>query len=141
MPKSMLKYVPSLLLCAIITTSSSQVEAAPILPDAQGNYYSNFTNVFGATLPDRNKDSPGSLWQVIAPKLHCRDIPSTTGKSLRVFSQGTVLQADVGRGGSDEVNINALDEHQKPWMFVRSRDGEPYRCYVRANQKFIAPLL
>ncbi len=111
-----------------------------ILPDAQGNYLSNLTNTLGNVLPDRKQDSPGSLWRVVAGNLNCRAMPHAEARSLRTFTRGTILQADIGRGGSDEVHINALDQHRKPWMLVRSRDGQPYQCYVRAHRKFIAPL-
>jgi len=141
----MIKHNLGCVLFILVTMVSSQLTAQPtnkpIVPDAQGNYLSNLTNSFGDVLPDRSKDSPGSLWRVVTPNLHCRKTPSTRARSLRVFPQGTVLQADVGRAGSDEVYLNALDEQQKPWMLVRSRNGEPYQCFVRAHQKFIAPFL
>lgn len=59
---------------------------------------------------------------------------------MRTFQSGDILQVEVYRGGSDEVLLNVVDAAGKPWMPVRgSRIAD--RCYVRANQRYIQPLL
>lgn len=82
----------------------------------------------------------GSLWQVVCGSLNGRAQPSLQSPVVHVFARGTVLQANVGRGGSDEVLRNALDAQGRPWMWVRSRDGQDLGCYVRANGRFIRPV-
>jgi len=84
--------------------------------------------------------SAGSLWQVVAGSLNGRATPTAQGRVVRVFGRGTVLQADIGRGGSDEVLRNAVDSEGHPWMRVRTREGQDLNCYVRANGRFIRPV-
>jgi hypothetical protein len=64
---------------------------------------------------------------------------ANTVAAQRQFKKGTILQSDVGRGGSDEVVINGKDKQGKPWMRVRSVAGETYNCNVRANSRYIQP--
>lgn len=83
----------------------------------------------------------GSLWRVVAPSgLVGRRQPSSESPVVARFAAGTVLQADVGRGGSDEVWINARDSAGRPWMRVRTREGRDLDCYVRANSRYIRPV-
>lgn len=83
----------------------------------------------------------GSLWRVVAPSgLLGRRSPAVSAPVVARFPTGTVLQADVGRGGADEVWINALDSAGQPWMRVRTREGRDLDCYVRANARYIRPV-
>jgi hypothetical protein len=105
-------------------------------PDRHGNYFRNETSVQGKVPASL---SPGSLWQVVSVKLNCRHKPGMEYDIVRQFQRGDLLQADIGRGGSDEVLLNAKDRYGKPWMFVRSALGESYSCFVRANRRYIQP--
>ncbi len=112
----------------------AQVPSTP-QPDRNGDYFSN-------SAPIQAKEpfnSPGSLWQVVAPGLNCRSGAGIHSKIIRQFKQGEILQADIGRGGSDEVLVNAKDGDGKPWMRVRSSLGENYNCNIRANRHYIRP--
>lgn len=107
-------------------------------PDRAGDYRSN-----EAPLKRQNPPRPlqaGSLWQVVPQSLNCRVAPGTHQPILRQYQRGAILEAEVGRGGSDEVLLNALDAERKPWMAVRGKGVED-RCYVRANKRYIQPLL
>ncbi|HEY9824960.1 MAG TPA: hypothetical protein V6D19_05900 [Stenomitos sp.] len=104
--------------------------------DRNGDYFSNENAVKG------NVESPlmqGSLWKVLPIKLNCRSGAGYQYRILRQFHQGEIVQADVGRGGADEVLLNAKDINGKPWMLTRSAQGKAYHCYVRANKAYIQP--
>jgi hypothetical protein len=103
-------------------------------PDQNGNYMGN-----DAPLKGTSRFMAGSLWQVVSRGLNCRSNPGMQTAIARQFKQGEILQADVGRGGADEVLINAKDEKGNPWMRVRSAQGKDYKCYVRANRLYIQP--
>lgn len=105
-------------------------------PDRHGNYPSNQATIAGQAPPPL---TPGSLWQVTAPGLNCRSGAGLTHAIVRQFGQGDLLQADLGRGGSDEVLLNPRDASGNPWMRVRSPIGQHYDCYVRASQRYIQP--
>ncbi len=129
----------TLISCAIALMSGAIAifaQEPPIAtPDSNGDYMSNV-----APIPANQPfNRPGSLWQVVAERLSCRSNPGVQYQALRWFERGEVLQANIGRGGSDEVLINANDSQGKPWMFVRSRSGTSYHCYVRANRRYIQP--
>ncbi|MEB3295188.1 MAG: hypothetical protein VKJ24_18700 [Synechococcales bacterium] len=109
-------------------------------PDSQGDYYSNEGSQQGS-VPNGSRLFPGSLWQVRAAQLNCRREAGLQAPIVRQFKRGDRLQADVGRGGSDEVLVNALGSDRRPWMRVRSATGQVYNCYVRANQKYIQPIV
>lgn len=117
---------------AIASTSFAQAQPQPNL---QGDYFSNAAPLQA----QKPVNSPGGLWQVVSPGLRCRSGAGTNYRTVRQFKRGTLLQANIGRGGSDEVLINATDGTGKPWMLVRSEQGADYRCYVRANQRYIQP--
>jgi hypothetical protein len=109
-------------------------------PDESGDYYSNEAPLKG-TAP-----SPlmaGSLWLVVKNQLNCRQNAGRNEPMIRQFKKGDIIQAEVGRGGADEVLINALDDQGKPWMYVRGgkdvKDLPIRSCYVRANQRYIQP--
>jgi hypothetical protein len=108
-------------------------------PDAHGDYYTNVAPIQG-TLPEGSKLQRGSLWQVVSSELNCHRRPHIESAPVRQFKRGDVLQAEVGRGGADEVLINARATDGKPWMWVRA---ENFRlndaCYVRANRRYIKP--
>ena len=105
-------------------------------PDRNGDYFSNAAPVQAK----KPFNSPGSLWQVVAASgLNCRSGAGIRDGVTRQFKQGVLLQADVGRGGSDEVLVNVKDRNGQPWMRVRSQLGENYNCYVRANHRYIRP--
>ncbi len=126
-----------LTLFALTGTGSVLAQAASQpQPDQHGNYFSNDTPIRG-TAP-----SPlmaGSLWQVMSRRLNCRSNAGMQYKITQQFKQGKLLQADVGRGGSDEVLLNITDQQGQPWMRVRSAQGKNYNCYVRANRLYIQP--
>ena len=105
-------------------------------PDAQGNYYSNFTNV---QAPQTSYNSSGSLWRVVAENLDCRRSPNLKSLVLRTFQKNILIEAEVYRGGSDEVLVNLLDENGQPWMNVRGRNRSEI-CLVRANSLYIEPV-
>jgi hypothetical protein len=109
----------------------------PAKSNKDGDYFGNVSYTLGRV--SNKKLQPGHLWQVVVTRLNCRSQPDRQAAIVRQFQQGTVLQADVGRGGSDEVLQNATDSVGKPWMRVRSADGEAYDCYVRANQAYLRP--
>jgi hypothetical protein len=106
-------------------------------PNSNGNYYRNEAPLKAASTA--NHSAAGSLWQVVSIGLNCRSNPSTSQPVIRQFAQGDVLQAEVYRGGSDEVLQNAIDSQGKPWMPVRGADPSDV-CYVRANSRYIQPL-
>jgi hypothetical protein len=127
-------------LITIVVTSINSVAAADMpfaTPDRNGDYASNYAPIQGKSLG--RGEMAGSLWQVIASGLNCRVDSGVQFPIVRSFSRGTVLQANVGRGGSDEVVINWKDKQGKPWMRVRSEAGESYECAVRANSRYIKP--
>jgi hypothetical protein len=126
-----------LLLLAALSASSLALAAPPLpQPDRQGDYYSNEAPVKGQAPPPL---MAGSLWQVVALQLNCRRDPGLNQPIVRQFIQGDWLQAEVYRGGSDEVLLNALDGTGKPWMPVRGKTWRD-RCFVRANHRFIQPV-
>ncbi len=102
-----------------------------------GDYFSNYAPIQAKSPSGRMM--AGSLWQVVSPGLNCRSGSGTQFSIVRSFKTGTILQANVGRGGSDEVVINGKDNQGKPWMRVRSEAGESYECSVRANRRYIKP--
>jgi hypothetical protein len=112
------------------TTSKNQ-------PDRNGDYFRNDADVRGPV--PKPTLMRGYLWRVVSPQLNCRKQPSANSTFVRQFQQGTLLQADVGGGGSDEVLINATDNMGKPWMRVRSVAGQDYGCYARANYRYLRP--
>jgi hypothetical protein len=121
-----------------LTGTQSVLAQTPSLPqpDRNGNYLSNDTP-FKGTAP-----SPlmrGSLWQVVSSRLNCRSGFGLGYGITRQFQRGELLQAEVGRGGSDEVLLNPKDEKGQPWMPARSPQGKNYNCYVRANHRYIQP--
>ncbi|MGE3724541.1 MAG: hypothetical protein AB7I41_03265 [Candidatus Sericytochromatia bacterium] len=107
------------------------------LSDAQGNWLTNAGPVSGQA---KSPQTPGALWRVVSPQLNCRAQPSRHAALIVTFRQGQLLQANLGRGGSDEVFFNALDRAQHPWMWVRSPQGDNLNCFVRAHRSFILPL-
>jgi hypothetical protein len=114
------------------------IAQAPIpQPDSNGNYSRNEAPLKAASTD--NHLAPGSLWQVVSIGLNCRSVPGTVQPVVRQFAQGAVLQAEVYRGGSDEVLQNATDQNGKPWMPVRGESSGDV-CYVRANSRYIQPL-
>ncbi len=109
---------------------------AQAIADSKGNYYRNETDV---QAPSRfSKLSSGSLWRVVVDELNCRQDKSIFSPVIRTYLANALLEVEVYRGGSDEVNVNPLDLNGKPWMPVRGKDSEDV-CYVRANSRFIQP--
>jgi hypothetical protein len=121
--------VSALLLFASIASAAAQT------PDANGDYFSNETPVLGKPSPGR---SPGSLWRTLQA-LGCRKTPDTNSPILRNLAKGTIIEAEVWRGGSDEVLVNPVDKQGKPWMAVRGKTSGDV-CYVRARKQNIQPL-
>ncbi|MGI0489757.1 hypothetical protein ACN4EK_30425 [Pantanalinema rosaneae CENA516] len=131
------RIVAGLTILAISTTSlAGFAQTTANLPDVQGDYYRNDTPVQG-TAP--RPLMAGSLWQVVATELPCRQEPGTDQPIVRQYRQGEILQVEVYRGGSDEVLLNTKDGTGKPWMPVRGKRSAD-RCYVRANQRYIQPV-
>jgi hypothetical protein len=126
-------------LITIVVTSINSVAAdTPFAtPDRNGDYASNYAPIQGKIVG--RGDMAGSLWIVVASGLNCRVDSGVQSSIVRSFTRRTVLQANVGRGGSDEVVINWKDKQGKPWMRVRSEAGESYECTVRANSRYIKP--
>lgn len=131
--------LPGLLLTVIAIANSgvalSQSKPFP-MPDRNGDYFSNEAPVKGLVPKPL---MAGSVWQVMASKLTCRSQAGTHFPVVRQFDSFDRIQADVGRGGSDEVLLNAKDTQGKPWMRVRSTEGKAFQCYVRANRQYIMP--
>ena len=107
--------------------------------DARGDYLTNAGPVSGGTV--YRMAQAGALWRVVSPGLNCRAQADPKAPSLRWFRRGTLLQANLGMGGADEVLYNAKDARGYTWMWVRSRKGQDLNCYVRANRHFIRPLM
>lgn len=105
--------------------------------NAEGDYLSNAGPVTGKAPPGQ---TPGALWRVVSKQLNCRQQADVNAKIQLVFKHGALLQAHLGRGGSDEVLYNAKDKRGKTWMYVRLSEPSLNGCYVRANRLFIHPL-
>ena len=84
--------------------------------------------------------SPGSLWSVTTHKLNGRVLPNSDAKIITVFPKSSILETEVGRGGSDSVLVNSIDSSGKPWMRVRDQERQERSCYVRASLDFITPV-
>jgi hypothetical protein len=134
----------TLALAVLLMASGSAIALAqsPIpQPDQSGDYFTNAGPILGTVPPNNSKLSPGSLWEVVTPVLNCRRKPDINSPRMRQFKSGDRLQAEVFRGGSDEVLINAKDAKGKTWMAVRSKTFKPEdHCYVRANRRYIKPV-
>jgi hypothetical protein len=129
--------VLSPIMMGLTVTAAGLAQTLPMpQPDRAGDYLSNEAPVQG-TVP--RSLMAGGLWQVVATGLNCRSQGGMSYAIARQFTQGELLQADVGRGGADEVLFNAKDQSGKPWMRVRSATGTDYHCYVRANRRYIQP--
>ena len=128
---------PVPVLPALLLPASVQAQTIPeIIPDSQGNYYSNESNVQAEVT--NSKIAAGSLWRVAVTALNCRRSASITSNIVRTYLSGELLEVEVYRGGSDEVLVNPLDKNGKPWMPVRGKNTEDV-CYVRANSRYIQP--
>ncbi len=123
-----------------LTYSMLLLALGPVAVQAQ-DYGSDFyRNESLVQAPSRNsKLAAGSLWQVVTSTLNCRRAASLDSSVIRQYQSGVLIEAEVYRGGSDEVLVNPVDSNRKPWMAVRGRDSEDV-CYVRANSRYISPL-
>ena len=81
----------------------------------------------------------GQYWRVLRQDLVGRSAPSGAAPVVRRFARDTVFLADWGRGGSDEVFWNPVDESGNTWLKVKDRQGKPLDCYVRANSAWLKP--
>jgi hypothetical protein len=131
----------SITLLLVISGRAIAIAQTPIpKPDRYGDYSHNEAPILGDLPPD-SRLTRGSLWEVVSSGLNCRREPDINSPRIRRFNAGDYLQAEVGRGGSDEVFINAKDAKGKPWMAVRSKTFSVRdTCYVRANHKYIKPV-
>jgi hypothetical protein len=132
--------VGCLVLFSSVATAAFVQNAAASSPDKSGDYYSNEAPAKG-TAP--SPSMAGSLWVVVPQKLNCRKNPGASNPIVKVFNRGDVIQAEVGRGGSDEVLTNIRDSSGKPWMWVKGgqnvQNSSSLKCYVRANNRYINP--
>lgn len=117
---------------------TARVQAEPVpQPDSKGDFYRNEAPVKGSAPAPL---MAGSLWRVVSPSVNCRRQPGVEMPVLRQLKQGAILQAEVYRGGADEVLLNIKDTRGKPWMAVRGEAGAT-TCYVRANRRYIQPVV
>lgn len=114
------------------------VQAQVAVPDKQGNYDRNETNVQS---PRGDRYGTGSLWRVVVDGLNCRQEPRIDSPVQRTYAANDIIEVQIGRGGSDEVLINARDQNGSPWMPVRYVPSTFEGCYVRANSRFIRPVV
>ncbi len=105
--------------------------------DTQGNWLTNSGPISGQA---KSPQMPGALWRVVSSQLNCRAQPSRHAALITTFRKDHLVQANLGRGGSDEVLFNALDRSKNTWMWVRSAEGHDLGCFVRAHRSFIQPL-
>ena len=131
-PRETEQYLPAAVLAADDFYTTPQI-------NSQGNFLTNAGPVQGAMSAGRAQ--PGALWRIVALRLNCRQHPDGNAKVLLTFVQGHVVQADLGRGGSDEVLYNARDRGGRTWMKVRSQQGQAHNCYIRAHRQYIQPVL
>jgi hypothetical protein len=131
----------SMLLLAVLPATllpAAAVQAQVAVPDRQGNYSRNETNVQAQRA---SRYGTGSLWQVVVDSLNCRQEPSIDSPVKRTYLANDILEVQIYRGGSDEVLINARDQNGRPWMPVRDGFSSEGACYVRANSRFIRPVV
>ncbi len=81
----------------------------------------------------------GQYWRVLRNDLAGRSEPRPSAPVVKKFRRDTVFLADWGRGGSDEVLWNEVDENGNTWLKVKDRKGNPCNCYVRANSTWLKP--
>ena len=79
-------------------------------------------------------------WKVMVSGLQGRSEPRASAPVVTTFRKGTLLKVDLGRGGSDEVLWNPVDEDGNTWIKVSNREGKPLNCYVRANSRWLRAL-
>ena len=118
-----------------LSCTPERIAIAPVDKDFYRNETSKKGTVFSPLMP-------GSLWRVVSPKLDCHIEPGIEQAIVKQFSRGDIIQAEVWRGGADEVLVNPLDSEGKPWMHVRGErniktPAQITRCYVRANGNYI----
>jgi hypothetical protein len=130
----------SMLLLAVLpmTLWSVPAQAQVATPDRQGNYARNETNVLAKR---SSRYGTGSLWRVVVDGLNCRQEPSLDSPVKRTYLANELLEVQIYRGGSDEVLINPRDQNGRPWMPVRDGNSSEGACYVRANSRFIRPVV
>ncbi len=130
----------SMLLLAVlpVTLLPFAAQAQVATADIQGNYSRNETNVQAQR---SSRYGTGSLWRVMVDSLNCRQEPSLDSSVKRTYLADDLLEVQIYRGGSDEVLINPRDQNGRPWMPVRDGDSSEGACYVRANSRFIRPVV
>lgn len=126
-----------LVVLPVTLLSATAVQAQVAVPDKQGNYYRNETNVQS---PREDRFGTGSLWRVVVDRLNCRKEPSIDSPVQRTYAANDIVEVQIYRGGSDEVLINARDKNGRPWMGVRYVPSISEACFVRANSRFIQPV-
>ena len=129
----------SRIFCGIVPYSMLLLPMTAIAqtPDRFGNYYRNETPIIGSSIDP--KRGSGSMWRVVARGLNCRKSANLNSPIVRTYSEQSLLEVEIYRGGSDEVFFNYLDPSGRPWMPVRGNSFEDV-CFVRANSLFIQPL-
>lgn len=126
---------------SLVNTVALAENLLPPIADAKGNY-----NSINLRTVERSYSEEQLLWRVITPGLNCRENPGLNNKIIRQFSQGDIINArSIGRGGADEAMPIQLAADSKPWLRIKigEYDGirKYYNCYVRANSRYIAPVV
>jgi hypothetical protein len=130
-----------LVIAIVISCSAISVSAQAGIPkpDRDGNYFSNEAPVKGIAPSPLMR---GSLWRVVSKGLNCRRGAGVNYGIVRQLKQNAILQAEVWRGGADEVLLNSKDLTGMPWMPVRAGSLRAKdTCYVRANSRYIDPVM
>ena len=139
----MYKKIPALAILVLIVMTNTVMAQDDFYKKPQmtinGDFLTNATPVQGKVIS--GSLMAGGLWRIITSNLNCRQDLSLTSPIVRTFKKGDIIQADVGAGGADEVLYNAKDHHDNTWMLSRSKNGRDYKCYVRANKKYIEPVI
>lgn len=118
----------------------AQRTTAPIPTDNQGNYRRTSHLTWEVVDPDpaglncRWSDEMPVDWYSPAAKMP----PMTVGSwpVVRTFAPGTTLKANITPAGFSAL----FDDNNQPWLKVSLGDNDEI-CLVRANQRFVRPVI
>ena len=121
-------------------TSAIALRTAPIGTDDQGNYRRTSHLTWEVVDPDpaglncRWSDEMPVEWYSPDAQLP----PMTVGSwpVVKTFAPGTILRANITPAGFSAL----FDENRQPWLKVSLGDNDEI-CLVRANQRFVRPVL